>query len=198
MSGDDSTNFAQFKFSNSAITQSSITDIYFQDGTLLGISSITYSSGVSFARDAKPGDLPGGNELTPDFVTTAGFSLDSDKPIMHSGVNAASEWVTVGFTLLSGKTIHDTISALDLVHSSGAASIWNNDGSYIQQNVTGLRIGIHVQSIGARSESDSFVNGPVFSATTLQQVPEPNAMVIFGCLSLIAVAFRRGRGKQPD
>jgi hypothetical protein len=130
-----------FKFTNNVGTASSITDIYFADGTLLGISTIADSgAGVAFAAPASPGNLPGGNLASPPFVTTQNFSLDSNSGppgVSANGVNAASEWVTVTFDLINGKTFADTVAAL-------------NDGS--------LRIGLHVQSIGVTSGSDSYIN----------------------------------------
>ena len=130
-----------FKFTNTAVLAASITDIYFDDGTLLGISAITDSgAGVEFANPATPGDLPGGNALDPDFQTTAGFSLDSSAPgVSANGVNAAGEFVTVTFNLINGKTFADTIAAL-------------NGG-------VDLRIGIHVQAL-PDGESNSYVNTP--------------------------------------
>ena len=40
-----------FTFTNAGPLASSITDVYFDDGTLLGIASISGSSGVSFSRE---------------------------------------------------------------------------------------------------------------------------------------------------
>src|SRR5512145_721995 len=50
-----------FTFYNNVGIASSITDVYFDDGTLLGIASVTGSAGVDFSQLASPGDLPGGN-----------------------------------------------------------------------------------------------------------------------------------------
>ena len=124
-----------FTFTNNVGVASSITDIYFDDGTLLGIAQILNSAGVSFASPATPGDLPGGNAV--GFETTVPFSADSDSPVSANGVNAASEYVTIIFNLINGKTYADTIKAL-------------NSGE--------LRIGLHVQSIAPQGGSDSYVN----------------------------------------
>jgi hypothetical protein len=130
--------FVDFRFTNAVGTPSSIADIYFDDGTLLGIASITDSGvGVAFTRNATPGDLPGRHLASPPFVTTAGFTADSDPPVAPDGVNLASEWVTITFSLINNMTYADTIAAL-------------NDGS--------LRIGLHVQAIGTAGGSDSYVN----------------------------------------
>jgi hypothetical protein len=135
-----------FRFFNNVGTASSICDIYFADGPLLEISSITDSDGptagksgkaVAFSSLAKPSELPGGNNASPTFITTEGFSADSDSPVQPSGVNAAGEWVQIDFDLKAGKTFLDTITALN----SGA-----------------LRIGLHIQGIGATGGSDSYIN----------------------------------------
>jgi hypothetical protein len=127
-----------FKFTNNVGIASSITDIYFDDGTLLALASITDSGAtVAFTSPATPGNLPGGNLATPPFVTTANFSADSDSPILANGVDSATEFVTINFTLQGGQTYADTLAAL----ASGA-----------------LRIGLHVQGIGDPGGSDSYVN----------------------------------------
>lgn len=158
-------NQVQFKFFN--YSTSSLTDVYFDDGTLLGIASITDSgTGVSFSQVAAPGNLPGANLATPPFVTTADFSADSNPSVSLNGV-AQGEWVAITFDLLSGKTYVDTLAAL-------------NGGS-------DLRIGVHVQSyvIGTESYSESFINNPV-------PVPEAEtyAMMLAG-LGLVGWAARR-------
>jgi hypothetical protein len=133
------TNQVSFTFFNAVGIASSITDIYFDDGTLLGLSGVTSSAGVNFNTPAVPGNLPGGNTAAPPFETTAGWSADSDSPVAPNGVNAAGEWVTITFNLINGKNINDTIAALG-----------NGD----------LRIGLHVQAIGATNGSDSYINTP--------------------------------------
>ncbi len=125
-----------FTFYNEVGTPSSITDVYFDDGTLLGIATIFSSSGVSFSQGASPMDLPGGGNASPPFQVTQGFSADSDPPASSNGVNSAVEWLTVRFNLINAKTVADTLSALA-------------DGS--------LRIGIHVQSIAPSGDSDSYI-----------------------------------------
>lgn len=126
-----------FTFRNTGPLPCSITDVYFDDGTLLGISSIVNSAGVDIAQGASPPDLPGGNLLSPAFQTTAGFAADSNPPAQPNGVNPG-EWVRITFSLINGQTYADTISAL------------NTPGDH-------LRIGIHVQGF-ANGGSESFVN----------------------------------------
>jgi hypothetical protein len=135
-----------FKFSNNVGTASSITDIYFDDGTLLGIATTSQSAGVVFNNPATPGNLPGANDANPDFETTSGFSADSDPSVAPNGVNSHGEWVDITFDLINGKTFSDTLAAL-------------SDGS--------LRIGLHVQAIGGdNGGSDSYVNNVPDGGTT--------------------------------
>ena len=129
-----------FKFTNAST--SSLTDVYFDDGTLLGIASISDSgTTVSFSEGAKPANLPGGNYLTPDFKTTKGFSADSNPPVSPNGVTSG-EWLTIIFDLQSGKNYQSVISALALPNGGGTDD---------------LRIGLHVQSF-TNGGSASFVN----------------------------------------
>lgn len=124
-----------FTFKNVGAAASSITDVYWDDGSLLGIFSITNTPGlVEFSNPATPGNLPGGNNADPDFNATAGFSADSDPPVQPLGVNPG-ETLLVRFNLIGGQTFADAINELN-----------NNT----------LRIGIHVQGF-ASGGSESFI-----------------------------------------
>lgn len=173
-----------FKFTNLVGIASSITDVYFDDGTLLGISSISDSgSGVAFSPGGSPSNLPGGNAI--DFNTTAGFLADSDSPVSGNGVNIAGEWVMIDFKLFLGKTYDGLLAAID----SGVGKT---------QDVTGdLRIGLHVQAIGAPGGSDSYVNGGRNgNQDNPPIVPEPASLAIWGMgLGLVALVGRRFRRK---
>lgn len=134
-----------FTFYNIGPIASSITDIYFDDGTLLDIATVINGPGVSFSEGAAPPNLPGGQSISPNFNTTQGFLADSDMPIAVNGVNATltppGEYVTIRFNLLPGQTYADTLAAIALGGADG-----------------GLRIGLHVQAIGSTGGSDSYVN----------------------------------------
>jgi len=155
----------QFRFTNNVGIASSITDVYFDDGTLLGIASIASSNGVDFTQGASPGNLPGGNAV--GFETTAGFSLDSTSPVPINGINRNNEWLRIRFNLINGKTFADTVAALG----------------------TDLRIGLHVQAITDEGWSDSFIsnNGGV----TFIPLPTAGAMGLAGLAGLALVRRRR-------
>lgn len=135
-----------FRFDNIGSLQSSICDVYFDDGTLLGIATIHESAGVNFSQGGSPPNLPGGNAI--GFDTTAGFLADSDAPVASNGVNATvggTEWVEIIFNLINGKTYADTVAAL-------------NGGDLDQDGVADLRIGVHMQALGD-GRSETYVNG---------------------------------------
>ncbi len=115
----------------------SVADIYFDDGTLLGISQVINSPGVVFSQLASPPNLPDAALLDPDFVTTTGFSADSDPPASPNGINR-DESLTIVFDLMAGGLLSDVINEL-------------NDGT--------LRIGLHVQSF-PDGNSENMVNVP--------------------------------------
>jgi len=152
-----------FRFRNVGNHACSITDVYFDDGALLGISSLVNGPGVSFSPGASPPDLPRGNELDPPFVTTAGFLADSTTPhLQQNGVNP-TEWLEVHFDLLPGKSYGDVIDSL-------------SDGS--------LRIGIHVQAF-PDGGSESFVNNGV--------IPAPGAIALGSIGVVLVGFLRRRR-----
>lgn len=141
-------NQVKFIFNNIGSLASSITDIYFDGpsspGALLSLAGLIDKDdgvgdmiGVDFTQDSvsnvAPPDLTGGNAV--NFVTTAGFSADSDMPVSPNGVNPG-EWLGVIFSLNSGKNFSDVVNEF----STGA-----------------LRIGMRVQSFSSGG-GESFVN----------------------------------------
>ncbi|MDP2030388.1 MAG: PEP-CTERM sorting domain-containing protein [Thiobacillus sp.] len=156
-----------FKFTNTS--GSSLTDVYFDDGTLLGFAfAPQFSAGVDFSQGASPGNLPGGNNLSPDFTSTVGFNADSNPPTSPNGVTSG-EWLTITFDLQPTQTYASVISALALPNGGGTGD---------------LRIGLHVQSF-SNGGSESFVNAPT-------PVPEADAYVmLLAGLGLVGFAVRR-------
>jgi len=128
----------QFHFKNSGPEASAISEVYFDDGSLLALSSVIDGPGVDFEPDANPPNLPGGENAVPPFQVTEGFLAQSVPSPVMNGVGP-SEWVKIQFTLQGGQTYADVLDEL----------------------TTGqLRIGIHV--IGFQSGgSESFINPPI-------------------------------------
>jgi len=142
-----------FTFSNAGSEASSICDVYFEDGSLLGIAEIfdakyneSLYPGVRFSKGANPPDLPSGNTMQPPFNVTAGFLADSDPKVQPNGVNPG-ESLGILFNLIGGQTFTDVIAAI-------------NQG-FTGPIVAGesLRIGIHVQGFDSGG-SESFVLTP--------------------------------------
>jgi len=147
-----------FIFGNTGPEDSSIADVYFDDGSLLGIASIDNNDpGVAFTQLAKPGNLPSANSADPPFVTTAGFSADSDPPVQPMGVNPG-EFLGILFDLQGGQTFADVLSEL-------------SDRS--------LRIGIHVQGFTSGG-SESFVNNVPDASIMFLLCP---SLIVFGLFS---------------
>jgi len=143
-----------FNFRNTGPQDCFIDGVYFDDGTLLGISSLIDADensgdpGVDFTGgSASPHDLPAGGDLTPSFETSIGFLADADPPGATWGINPG-EQLGVEFTI-SG-TFDDVINQL----ASGE-----------------LRIGLKAQGF-PNGGSESFVNNGV--------IPAPGAILLTG------------------
>jgi hypothetical protein len=136
---DDGTS-VEFTFFNLSTVECSITGIYFDDGSLLGLSSLDESSGVDFSTPATPEELPSGNTLCPPFVTTQQFSASSDPPRFANGINSspAGDWLKIIFEL------SDLASADDI-----NAELLSGE----------LRIGAHIQGFPDGS-SESGIGTP--------------------------------------
>jgi hypothetical protein len=127
-----------FTFRNTGPEACAISEVYFDDGTLLGMADIIDNPpDVVFVQGASPPELPGANSIDPPFETTLDFLAESVPPPAHKGVNPG-EQVGILFDLQPAKTYQNVIDEL-------------YDG--------GLRIGLH--AIGFDSGgSESFVSVP--------------------------------------
>ncbi len=162
-----------FTFRNIGPAASSITDLYFDDGTLLGIAAVRNSTGTNFSQGASPGNLPGGQSMTPQFQTTAGFSADSNSPTQPNGANPG-EQVAVVFNTINGTTLFDVVAALN--------------GQTIDQNgAPALRIGLHAQGF-ANDASASFVS----NTATVVPLPATAWLLLCGLGPMLACLRRKG------
>jgi hypothetical protein len=160
--------------------QSTISEIYFDDGALLGISSIVNNSpNINFVGgSANPGNLPSGNNLTPPFVATEGFVADAE--IVQGGIKPGvdpGESVGIYFDLKPTMTYTNVLAALALP----LPHVYESSNPSGQDNW--LRIGIHVTNY-ASGGSEGFVNNPV---------PLPGAVLLLGAGMARLVAYARRR-----
>lgn len=150
---------ALFTFSNAGPLSSSITDVYFEDGSLLLLADIlddpyNPTNPVDFGQPTSPGNLTGWSILDPKFYATSGFAVDSESPVQPNGVNPG-ESLGLLYTLQSGNDYNSVITALNL-------GFFNPDPTVPRDS---LRIGIRVQGIG--NYSDSFILTPTPGAVVL-------------------------------
>ena len=134
-----------FTFTNTAVTPSNIANIYFDDNNLLSFNSFLTQTGTTFSQGGSPGNLPGGNSISPVFTANTALNVSADPGPPANGINAAGDVLTVSYNLLGGATFADVESAL----ASGD-----------------LRLGLHVRSIGEEGDSDSFVSVVIPLPTT--------------------------------
>jgi hypothetical protein len=125
-------NEVEFRFENTGPEKCTIGQVYFDGSVLHGITSIINPAGVDFEKGANPGDLPGGNSITPKFETTPGLLAGADNPAPQNGVNAG-EHVGLVFSLSAGCDFQDVVDAIQ----SGE-----------------LRIGIHAISFAPEADKD--------------------------------------------
>ena len=107
-------NIADFTFYNESTIDCSLARIYFDDGTLLGITNIIGSDGAEFSEIYPgPGNLPSGNLLDPKFVADREFSIGGEAAPKQKGLDNPDEWLKVTFDLINGGTLGDVIDELN-------------------------------------------------------------------------------------
>lgn len=144
---EDSEGIVRFTFNNIGSDDSFIMGVYFDDGALVdSLFQIDDNpTAVDFDQLTTPADLPGGNEMSPPFVTTDSYKAKKDGSAFQ-GVNSG-ESLGIVFDLDNGYTFANVLTDL------GTGDI---------------RVGIHVGGIGDLAEcSDSFVNIPAPGAIFL-------------------------------
>ncbi|TPQ26307.1 VPLPA-CTERM sorting domain-containing protein [Methylomonas koyamae] len=162
------TNKILFTFANSAQIAANIAEVYFDDSGLLAsqtsifnsLSGFTSFSPVSWTKPngtLKNVVLPGGNNAVPGFAPTPYFGANVDPGNPNLGVNTSSDLLGILVSLNSGYSFDDVTTAL----TSGT-----------------LRIGLHVRSIGAAGNSDSFINN-LAPTDTVTGVPLPASAWMF-------------------
>lgn len=169
---------AKFTIYNNSTVGGVITAIYFDNGTLLDLSSIDYTlSSSSMGEDlefAQPGDpcnLPAGNMLIPPFNTSVDsqgngeyFMVDSSSPNPIQRGIGSGEYLTIVFDLIdAGMEIQEVWNAIGLAGDPG-----------------GLRIGLHIQSFDDNQSSSQ-------SAVT----PEPATIGLLAVGGLLALRRRK-------
>jgi MYXO-CTERM domain-containing protein len=175
--GNDLSGQVRFRFENTY--GGSINEIYLQDGAyVLPPPSIFGSSGVNFqSKKVNPGDLPGGNNLTPAFNASQGFNVDVVKN--NADGIGLGEWLDLTFTLKAGVDYADIITAM-----KGPQP--NADGNF-------MRFGIHVHNV-AGGRSDSFINSRTPTGTEPPSVvPAPPSVILAGIGVLGLGGFARLR-----
>ena len=170
-------NQALFLFTNNVGIDSSISEIYIDDGVIVGQYAVHNSLGgyTDFTGGgANPGDLPGGNDI--GFEAIHSFSADAQgNPEL--GVDSSADVLGIVYSV--------TTDDLDGIQSALHTGV--------------LRVGLHVVSInGSEDASDGFVNDDPGAPgeTPGGPIPEPGSLIVFSGLALCCAAVCFWRKKR--
>jgi hypothetical protein len=181
-----------FRFLNVGTAQSSITDVYFDDGQLKTLDLIQDSGdGVWFKKDANPGNVPDHNGIAPSFDASKDFTADSASPVSKNGVNNfsgdvvslntyAGDWVEIVFQMEEDSTVADVIQAL-------ATRPDPDDPDNIS-----LRVAVHVQAFENGVSASFVANTP----SALSVVPEPTCLAVWSTFGVMGLCLSRFRGRR--
>lgn len=165
-----------FTFSNVGVVESSITDIYFDDGALFGIADVVNGPGVSMGYPTTPRDLPGGSSLYPPFQTSSVENGPPLPPHFSAGTGGPSDGVNPGesvgivFDLLKKPdlTYYDLDDVIAAIHVGFRPDLYYSGvGAFDGWTQPNLRIGLHVQAIGDGVYSQTYILTPVPGAAIL-------------------------------
>jgi len=156
----DGRNQVLFTFTNDGPEPSSITDVYFEGGSLLELEEIfdvdylaaPYNGldGVDFEPYPNPSNMPGGNSLNPKFVANGALSVDSEPKVKPNGIGPG-EYLELLYIIEDGKNLDDVVAALNYGFTTPMPGSNNS-----------LRIGMHIQGVGENSEySDTMLLTPI-------------------------------------
>jgi hypothetical protein len=168
----ESSGKALFKLSNSGSISSTITAVYFYDGSLLALSTIQdkddmINGQLGLATVDFSTDLPLSPDSLPQYPAAL-FGADRDAAGGVSNGIDTGEWLSFLFDLKPGKTFADLLADLD------AGTVY---------------MGLHVQRIGGeQGGSDWFVSGP-----PTEIVPEGGATLVLCGTALFAMGLLRRR-----
>ncbi len=166
-------NVVEFVFQNNNTVASSINQIYFNDGGLLGATmNIIGGDNVSFEPGASPPTLPGWVDYfgPPGPPPSPTFAAQPQTPQPQQNAINPGEELAIEFELAENKTYGDVITSIN----SGMSGAFDPE--------TDLVVGLHVQGIGPDGFSASFVVIPL---------PAPVAMGLLGLLGVGAMTRRR-------
>lgn len=163
-----------FEFVNRSQDGSSISEIYMDDRNSNRFGNGTFdtslsSDGLLFVDTGAPAKLPAGNTLTPKFWSNPELDFYAVSPSPENGVNPGENLVLAYDVFDFGTLgVTDDLAAIVSALDTG-----------------GLRIGIHVQSIGLGGKSDSFLACPMDGGTPppfppINPVPAPSTGILVG------------------